>query len=304
MAITLTILGSSSALPTSERFTSAQVLNVHEHLYLIDCGEGTQIRFRQLKLHFNKLNHIFISHLHGDHFFGIFGLLSSLQLLGRKNILHIYSFPGLENIILNTTKLFGEEFSFPITFHDLQNTKSEILYSNNTIEITSFPLNHRIPTCGFVFREKPKPFNIIKDKINEYNISVNEIRNIKNGSDLVLANGQVILNNELTLPAKKTSSYAYCSDTIYSPEIVTYIKGVDLLYHEATFLDNYLERAKSTFHSTAKQAAEIAKLAEVGKLIIGHYSARYKILDEFLVEAKKVFNETELATDGLKIIIQ
>lgn len=304
MAITLTILGSSSALPTSERFTSAHVLNVHEHLFLIDCGEGTQIRFRQLKQRFNKLNHIFISHLHGDHFFGIFGLLSSLQLLGRKNNLDIYSFPGLENIITNTTKLFEEDFSFPITFHNLQNTKSEVLYSDDKIEITSFPLSHRIPTCGFVFREKPKLKNIIKEKINEFNISISDIQKIKNGENLILANGQIISNSELTTPPKKSFSYAYCSDTTFCPEIITYIKGVDILYHEATFLDNYLERAVSTFHSTAKQAAEIAKLAKVGKLYIGHYSARYKNLNKFLDETKNIFDETYLATDGLKISIE
>ncbi len=301
MAITLSILGSSSALPTSERFTSAHVLNVHEHLFLIDCGEGTQIRFRQQKLQFNKLNHIFISHLHGDHFFGIFGLLSSLQLLGRKNELHIYSFPGLENIILNTTKLFGEEFSYPITFHDLQNNSSEILFNDKNIEISSFPLNHRIPTCGFVFREKQKLLNIIKEKINEYNIPLKEIPNIKTGSNFTTPNNTIILNSELTLPAKKAFSYAYCSDTIFSPEIVPYIKGVDILYHEATFQENLIERAKETFHSTAKEAAEIAKLAEAKKLIIGHFSARYKNMEELLNEAKTIFNETYLAIDGLKI---
>jgi len=301
VAITLTILGSSSALPTSERFTSAHVLNVHEHLFLIDCGEGTQIRFRQLKQHFNKLNHIFISHLHGDHFFGIFGLLSSLQLLGRKNNLDIYSFPDLENIIINITKLFGEEFSFPITFHNLQNTKSEVLFSDKNIEVTSFPLKHRVPTCGFVFREKPKPNNIIKEKIIEFDISISDIQKIKNGSNLILSDGKVIPNSELTKPGKKSFSYAYCSDTIFLPEIVPYIKGVDILYHEATFLENYLERAVSTFHSTAKQAAEIAKLAKVGKLYVGHYSARYKNLNEFLDETKNIFAETYLATDGLKI---
>jgi len=300
MPLTLTILGSSSALPTSEKFTSAHVLNVHEELFLIDCGECTQIRIRQLKFHFVKFNHIFISHLHGDHFFGIFGLLSTFHLLSRKNELHIYSFPELKEIINNTNKIFGQEFSFPIIFHNLQNKKSEVIYNDEKLEITSFPLNHRIPTCGFVFREKPKSRNIIKEKIKEYNIPVCEIQKIKNGSDFTTTDGQIILNAQLTIAPKKPRSYAYCSDTLYAPEIVPYIKGVNLLYHEATFLDNFIERATSTFHSTAKQAAEIAKKAYVEKLIIGHYSVRYKKLDEFLVEAKKVFPETYLALDGLK----
>ena len=301
MAITLTILGSSSALPTSDRYTSAHVLNVHEHLFLIDCGEGTQMRFRQLKLHFSKLDRIFISHLHGDHFFGIFGLLSTLQLLGRKNELHIYSFPGLEELIKATQ--FGEEFTFPIIFHNLQNNESEIIYSDKRIEVTSFPLNHRIPTCGFVFKEKPKLQRIIKEKIKEYSIPINKISEIKNGSDFITSEGNIILNNELTLRTENPRSYAYCSDTIYTPEIVPYIKGVNLLYHEATFLDNLLERANTTFHSTASQAAEIAKAANVNKLIIGHYSVRYKELDNFLIESKAVFPETYLAIDGLEFSV-
>ncbi len=301
MATTLTILGSSSALPTSDRYTSAHVLNVHEHLFLIDCGEGTQMRFRQLKLHFNKLDKIFISHLHGDHFFGIFGLLSTLQLLGRKNELHIYSFTGLEELIKSTQ--FGEEFTFPIIFHNLQNSESEIIYSDNKIEITSFPLNHRIPTCGFVFREKPKLLKILKEKIKEYSIPINKIHEIKNGHDFITSDGTIILNKDLTLKTENPRSYAYCSDTIYTPDIVPYIKGVNLLYHEATFLENMLERANTTFHSTAKQAAEIAKAANVDKLIIGHYSVRYKELDEFLVESREVFKETYLAIDGLQLSV-
>lgn len=298
MAITLTILGSSSALPTSDRYTSAHVLNVHEHLFLIDCGEGTQMRFRQLKLHFNKLDRIFISHLHGDHFFGIFGLLSTLQLLGRKNELHIYSFPGLADLIKNIQ--FGEEFTFPIIFHNLQNKEKEIIYSDKKIEVTSFPLNHRIPTCGFVFREKPKLLKILKEKIIEFSIPVSKINEIKNGNDFVTEEGKVIPNKELTLNTDNPRTYAYCSDTIYSPEIIPYINGVNLLYHEATFLENLLERANTTFHSTASQAAEIAKAAKVEKLIIGHYSVRYKELDGFLTESREVFPETYLAIDGLQ----
>jgi ribonuclease Z len=298
VAITLTILGSSSALPTSDRYTSAHVLNVHEHLFLIDCGEGTQMRFRQFKLHFKKLDKIFISHLHGDHFFGIFGLLSTLQLLGRKNELHIYSFPGLEELIKATQ--FGEEYTFPLIFHNLQNNEKEVIYSDNKVEVTSFPLNHRIPTCGFLFREKPKLLKIIKEKIKEYSIPVSKIQDIKKGDDFINSEGKTIFNNEITKRTENPRSYAYCSDTIYTPEIVPYIKGVNLLYHEATFLENLLERANTTFHSTASQAAEIAKAANVEKLIIGHYSVRYKELDEFLVESREVFQETYLAIDGLQ----
>ena len=301
MTFTLTILGSSSALPTSDRFTSAHVLNVHEHLFLIDCGEGTQVRLRQYKLRFNKINHIFITHLHGDHFFGIFGLISSFNILGRKNPLHIYSFPELEEIIHQSLNLGGQELSFPLIFHHLQNNSTESIYSDRNVEIFSFPLIHRIPTCGFLFKEKQKQKKILKSAIEEYHIPLEKIREVKEGKDFITENGSIIKNEKLTTQVKPPSSYAYCSDTLYNPEIIPIIKDVTLLYHEATFLDNFSERANITFHSTAIQAAKIAHAANVEKLILGHFSVRYKNLDEFKEEAQTVFENTELAVDGLQI---
>ena len=301
MTFTLTILGSSSALPTSDRFTSAHVLNVHEHLFLIDCGEGTQVRLRQYKLRFNKINHIFISHLHGDHFFGIFGLISSFNILGRKNPLHIYSFPELEEIIQQSLNLGDQELCFPLIFHHLQNNTLKKIFSDKNLEVFSFPLIHRIPTCGFLFKEKQKQLKILKSAIEEYHIPLEKIKEIKDGKDYETENGTIIKNEILTCPTEPPSSYAYCSDTLFNPEIIPLIKDVTLLYHEATFLDNFSDRATETFHSTAKQAAKIAYSANARKLVLGHFSVRFKNLDEFEKEAKTVFENTELAVDGLQI---
>ncbi len=301
MAFTLTILGSSSALPTSERFTSAHILNVYEHLFLIDCGEGTQIRLRQNKIPFSKIDHIFISHLHGDHFFGIFGLLSSFNILGRKNTIHIYSFPGIKEIINTSLKCAGQEFSFPVIYHDLDNGGSNVIYSDKRLEVTSFPLNHRVPTCGFVFREKNKEKRITKSAINEYRIPISKINGIKKGNDFITDEGKIIKNELLTTNPEPPVSYAYCSDTLFNPEIIPFINKVSLLYHEATFLDDFSERAIKTYHTTARQAAEIAKIAEAGKLLIGHFSVRYKNFEGFLEESRNVFENTDLAFDGLQI---
>lgn len=301
MALTLTILGSSSALPTSDRFTSAHILNVYEHLFLIDCGEGTQIRLRQNKIRFSKINHIFISHLHGDHYFGIYGLLSSFNILGRKNSLHIYSHPGLEALINQNLICSGGELTYPIVFHDLNPNSEEHIYSDKKLDVYSFPLNHRIPTCGFVFREKPKFKKIYRSTIEKYQIPTSKIQEIKKGADYINMKGEIIKNEDLTINPEPPSSYAYCSDTLYSPEIVKQIKHVTLLYHEATFQNNLLDRANVTYHSTAEQAAQIAKDAEVKKLIIGHFSVRYKELDGFLNESRPIFENTDLAIDGLEI---
>ena len=301
MAFTLTILGSSSALPTSDRFTSAHILNVYEHLFLIDCGEGTQIRMRQNKIRFGKIDHIFISHLHGDHFFGILGLLSSFNILGRKNPIHIYSFKGIEEIINTSLKCSGQEFSYPIIYHNLDNDKSNLIYSDKRVEVISFPLNHRIPTCGFVFREKPKGRRINKSALKEFNIPVSRLSEIKNGNDYITESGKIIKNELLTHAPDSLSSYAYCSDTLFNPDIIPYINKVSLLYHEATFLEDMSERAITTYHTTARQAAEIAKAAYVQKLLIGHFSVRYKELDGFIQESRTIFENTDLAFDGLQI---
>lgn len=299
---TITVLGTSSAVPTSERYTSAHMLNVCEHFYLFDCGEATQIRIRQERLPLSKINHIFISHLHGDHFFGLFGLLSSFQLLGRKNELHLYAHEDLQNII-DTVVIEKESLNFPIFYHSLPITKSEIIVEDKNVIVTAFPLKHRIPVCGFKITEKQNPLKIRKEKISILNLSIQDIVKIKNGEDYIDSQGNIIPNHELTLPSAKPRSYAYCSDTMYDESIIEFIADVDLLYHEATFSEEHKERAFITGHSTARQAAAIAKMATVKKLIIGHYSVRYKDLSLLLNEAREIFPETYLAKEGLKIDI-
>ncbi len=297
MTFSVTILGSSSALPTSKRFSTAQVLNVHERFFLIDCGEGVQIQLRKFRIKFGKINHIFISHLHGDHFFGLFGLLSSFHLLGRETDLNIYSHPELEEILKNLSWFF-DELKFKIIFHPLNYETSEVIYSGKYVEVKSFPLKHRIPTCGFLFKEKPKQRNIRKEYVDRYNIPIKDIVKIKQGADFVTDKGITIPNKELTIPPPVPRSYAFCSDTAFDERIIPEIQNVDLLYHESTYLQDLKKQAAETFHSTASQAAAIAQKANAGKLIIGHFSSRYKEVQSFLDEAQLVFPNTFVAEDG------
>jgi len=294
----VTILGSSSALPTSDRFPTAHLLNANERFFLIDCGEGTQMQLRKFRKRLGKIHHIFISHLHGDHTFGLFGLISTFNLLGREEPLHIYGPDLLEEMLLDHFKFFPGEIGYNLAFHRIQCRRSALIYEDRNIEVLSLPLIHRVPTCGFLFREKARQRNILKEKITEYNIPLKQITDIKNGADLVLKNGKVILNSELTLPASRPRSYAYCSDTRPQPAILPLIKGVDILYHEATFLHDDAKLAHNTFHTTSRQAAEIAKKAEAHMLLIGHFSSRYKHLSEFESEAKEVFPNTVAVNDG------
>jgi len=297
MSFKITILGSSSALPSYKKFPSAHVINMHERFFLVDCGEGTQIRIRQFKIKASKINHIFISHLHGDHFFGIFGLLSSFNLLGRKNDLHIYSPGDIEKIVYTTIK--KQDLNYNLYFHRLRFETKTIIYESKSIKISCFPLNHGIETYGFLFQEKSKEKNIKKHVIKKYNLKITEILKIKQGEDYINKEGETISNSELTLPEQKTRSYAYCSDTVYEPKIIPFINNIDLLYHEATFGDNLKDTAKITKHSTASEAATIAKKANVKKLIVGHFSSRYKDEKQILNEAKVIFSETYAAEDGL-----
>ena len=297
MSFELTILGSSSALPSYKKFPSAHVINMHERFFLTDCGEGTQIRIRQFKIKASKINHIFISHLHGDHFFGIFGLISSFNLLGRKNDLHIYSPGDLEKIVYTTIK--KQDLNFKIFFHRLNCESKTSIYETKSLKISCFPLNHRIETYGFLFEEKKKKKNIKKEVIEKYNLSVSDILKIKDGADYQTNEGKIIPNEEITFPEKKSRSYAYCSDTAFKPEIIPFVKNVDILYHEATFTENLKETAKITKHSTAKEAASIALKANAKKLIIGHFSSRYKDETELLKEARNIFPETYAAQDGM-----
>jgi len=298
VAFTFTILGSSSALPTSKRFTSAFVLNIHERFFLIDCGEGTQMQLRKYKIKLGRINHIFISHIHGDHVFGLFGLISSFNLLGRKNDLHIFGPPDLEHIIHSFLKDFYINLFFEIIFHPVNCTRSVRIYEDDKILVNSIPLKHRIPTCGFLFQEQPTWPNLKKDMIKKYNIPISKRQGIKEGDSFLIETGDIVPNYELVIPAPEPKTFAYCSDTSYNEGILTQIKNVDLLYHEATFGSDLQELARETMHSTATEAAQLAQKASVKKLVIGHFSARYKDLTPLLAEAQKVFNNTFIAEDG------
>ena len=298
MPFEITILGSSSALPTSDRYPTGQVLNVLGRFFLIDCGEGTQTQIRRNKIGFGKINHIFISHLHGDHYYGLIGLISTFNLLGRKNDLHIYSPSELKKLIQPQIDFIKGEMQFKILFHPLDFKKTKQIYIDKKVEVISFPLKHSIPTCGFLFREIRRQPNIKKELVQYYNIPIAEIKNIKAGGNFTTKNGEIITNETLTTPSPLPRSYAFCTDTAFCPNIIETIKNVDLLYHEATFTEEMKEFASKTLHSTAKEAAEIAKLANAKKLIIGHFSARYKKLAPFLDEAKQVFENTVIAREG------
>lgn len=304
MRFEVTILGSSSALPTHGRFPTSQVLNVDEHLYLIDCGEGTQWRMLEYQIKKNKINEIFITHLHGDHVFGLIGLLTSFSLSGRIDPISIFSPKGLEDNIRVQLKYSGGNLRFPMIFQELDTTKKQLIFEDKHVEVFSFPLKHRIPTCGFLFKEKPKPLNIIPSQIERYNIPVPQIKTIKQGADLELPDGTVILNEALTFPKTEERSFAFCSDTSYDESIVPTIEGVSLLYHEATFLHENADLAKETMHSTAKQAATIAKKAGAIQLVLGHYSSRYKDLQPLLDEAREIFPNTLLGKEGMTIIVE
>ena len=294
----LLILGSSSASPTSNRNPSAQLLNIAERYFLIDCGEATQIQLRKYKAKLQAINHVFISHLHGDHFFGLPGLLSTMSLLGRKQTLTIYCPADLKLIIDTINTASQTVLNFEIVWQFTNNTGLNLLFEDAKVQVYSFPLKHRIYCTGFLFKEKPLPRNIDKYKLEKLNISVADILKLKNGLDVVNEDGKLIKNKDATLNPLPERSYAYCSDTIFYKKIATYIKDVNLIYHESTFLEDKLDRAKKTFHSTAKQAAEIAKLSNANKLLLGHFSARYSNLDSFLVEAKPIFSNCELAIEG------
>ena len=298
MLFRLTILGSSSALPTSERFPTAHLLNVNERFFLIDCGEGTQMQLRKYRTRLGKIHHIFISHLHGDHIFGIFGLLSSFSLLGREEPLHVFGPEGLEEMVLGHLKFFQNDLGFELYFHRIQCRRPALIHEDKNISVTSLPMVHRISTCGFLFREQARERNILREKISEYNIPVKDIVKIKQGADFIMPDGSSIPNSVLTLPPRAPRSYAYCSDTRLNKELIPLLEGVDLLYHEATFAQEDASLAHETFHSTAQQAAELAAGAGVGKLLIGHFSSRYKDISMLEAEAREIFPGTSAVNDG------
>ena len=296
----LHILGCGSALPTTRHFATSQVVNLRDKLFMIDCGEGAQMQLRKSRLKFSRLNHIFISHLHGDHCFGLMGLIS-FGLLGRTAELHIHSPKGLEELLTPMLNFFCHTLAYKVIFHEFDTRQTSVVYEDRSMTVTTIPLQHRIPCCGFLFAEKARPNHIIRDMVDFYKVPVYELNRIKNGSDYVTPEGEVIANTRLTRPSDPPRKYAYCSDTIFRPEIVEQLSGVDLLFHEATFAESELARAKETYHTTAAQAARIALEAGVRQLVIGHFSARYEDESILLKEASAVFPNTILAKENLCI---
>jgi len=298
MVFELTLLGTNGALPAYGRYPTAQILDVHHQSYLIDCGEGTQMRMQEFHPKHARLQHIFISHLHGDHCFGLIGLLTSLNLIGRTDPMDVFSPPGLKGMIEAQLKPSGTIFQFPVRFHEVDPSQHVLIHSDAFVKVHTIPLEHRIPCCGYRFDEHPRDRTMRKEKIEEYGLTVSQIKDAKNGSDVQLGNGQIISAEELTSPPPPARSFAFCSDTVYQPRIVAFIRGVDLLYHESTFCEEYADRAIETKHSTAVQAARIAKAAGVGKLILGHYSSRYSEVGVFEEEARTVFADAYAGRDG------
>jgi ribonuclease Z len=294
----LTILGSSSALPTSGRYPSAHVLNAHERLFLIDCGEGTQMQLRKTRIRFAKINHIFISHLHGDHVFGLYGLLSTFSLMGRTNPVHLYAPGNYENMLRSHLSDFDINLSFEIIFTPLAGKDPVMILDDKYLTVTSFPLEHRIPAYGFLFREKTADRNIIREAIGKFQIPTVRIPAIKKGGDFITSDGTVIRNAEITHDPPEPLSYAYCSDTKYFRRLASFIMGVTVLYHEATFDKANQKLAKMTGHSTTLDAAKTAVNANAGTLIIGHFSARYKDVAPLVEESRTLFPSTYPAIDG------
>lgn len=304
MKFEVTILGCGSATPTLRFGPTAQLLNHDNHLFLIDCGEGTQLKLKRFRARFLKINHIFISHNHGDHCLGLPGLISTLHLLGRNRPLTVYAQEGLKEAVELQLKISHSRLRFVIHWHLLNPSEKALLFENEKLQVHSFPLKHRVPCCGFLFAEKPKQRNIKPECISKYSIPFPRIRQIKSGSDYLLEDGTVVPNDQLTYAPEPSLSYAFCSDTAYQKETAEYVRGVDLLYHESTFLDKDRDRAEATYHSTASQAAQVAKEARAKKLILGHYSARYRDTEPFALEAAKIFIQVELANEGMVIPVK
>ncbi|WP_348799947.1 ribonuclease Z [Flavobacterium adhaerens] len=294
----LTILGCYAATPRTLTNPTSQVLEIKNRLFLIDCGEGTQVQLRKNKLKFSKINHVFISHLHGDHFFGLVGLISTFALLGRTTDLHVYGPKGAKEIINLQLKLSNSWTNYQLIFHELESKESEIIFEDEKVIVKTIPLKHRVYTNGFLFQEKIGERKLDMNAIQNYEIETCYYQNIKNGKDIVLDDGRIISNDKLTFDPDPTKSYAFCSDTKYNEDIIPIIKKVSVLYHESTFLEAEESLAEKTMHSTAKEAARIALKADAGQLILGHYSTRYESIELFKKEAETIFKEVLLADDG------
>ena len=292
------ILGCGSALPTLQHNASSQIVELREKLFMIDCGEGTQIQLRRLRIHFSKIIAVFISHLHGDHCFGLPGMISTFGMTGRTAPLHIYAPAAFEPILEQTLSFFCQGLEFKVVFHAVDTTQNKVVYEDRSLTVETIPLQHRIDCCGFLFREKPILPHIRRDMIDFYKIPISQINNIKAGADWVTAEGEVIANSRLTTPAEPARSYAYCSDTRYIKTLHELVKGVSTLYHESTYSAEDAERARLYWHSTSQDAAKVARDASVGKLLLGHFSARYNNESQLLEEAKEIFPNSYLTREG------
>lgn len=292
------ILGCGSALPTLQHNASSQIVELREKLFMIDCGEGTQIQLRRSRIHFSKIIAVFISHLHGDHCFGLPGMISTFGMTGRTAPLHIYAPAAFEPILDQTLSFFCQGLEFKVVFHAVDTTQNKVVYEDRSLTVETIPLQHRIDCCGYLFREKPILPHIRRDMIDFYKIPISQINNIKAGADWVTPEGEVIANSRLTTPAEPARSYAYCSDTRYIKTLHELVNGVSTLYHESTYSAEDAERARLYWHSTSQDAAKVARDASVGKLLLGHFSARYNNESQLLEEAKEIFPNSYLTREG------
>ena len=300
----INIIGCGSAIPTLRHFNSSQVVEIRGKLFMIDCGEGTQMQLRRSHIKFTKISAVFISHIHGDHCFGLIGMISTFGMLGRTAPLHVYAPVELHDMLMEQIKMFCPHLDFEVPFHVVDTTKFATVYEDRSLTVTSIPLQHRMPCCGYLFREKPTLPHIRRDMLDFYEIPISQVNNIKNGASWTLPDGEVIPNEKLTEPAEPTRAYAYCSDTRYIPDLHKYLKNVNVLYHESTYSDDNIARAEKYYHSTASQAAKVARDAKVNMLLLGHYSARYDNETLLLDEARAIFPRTYLSAEGDIISIQ
>lgn len=299
----ITILGCGAALPTPRRLSSAQVVNVREKLFLLDCAEGTQMALRKSRMNFSRLQAIFLTHMHGDHVFGLLGLLSTFGLLGRIPTLHVYGPSPLKQMFQPQIDFFCADSPYQIILHEIDHRTPKTIYEDRSVTISTLPLRHRVPCCGYFFQEKPTPRHIRRDMIDHYHIPVSQINNIKAGHDWALPDGTLIPNERLTTPPDPVRSYAYCTDTAFQPSLTSLLHGVTCLYHEATFAEEHALLAKKTLHSTASQAAQTAKNAEAKQLVLGHFSSRYPNENTLLTEAQQIYPNTILADDSMIITL-
>jgi ribonuclease Z len=302
-AFDVTILGCSSALPAFGRYPSSQLIHMAGRYFLVDCGEGTQMQLRRFSLKFQRINHIFISHLHGDHYLGLPGLMSSMHLLGRTDPLHVYADEGLQQILDMNNKYSHTVLKYPVIFHPLDFSTSALLFEDEKVKISSLLLKHSIQCCGFLFEEKSRPRKLIKEKMEELKIPISSFEDLKTGHDYITPEGSIIPNADLTTDPLAPRKYAYCSDTIYNKDLIPQLQGAELIYHESTFMEDMRARADQTMHSTAKDAATLAREAVAKRLLLGHFSARYKSLEPLLEEARSIFPPTYLAQEGEKYFV-